>query len=657
MSALPPLLLALLATPPVGIGPDLSATARPVAAPVVDVTVFEERARVRRRATLDAPAGVSAWRLPDLPGAVAPSAVRATLEAPARLLRVEAAPVERERFPRAETQRLVDALDALLDAEELDRAERVVVEGRLRFWANVAPEKPVAEAARDGRPAAPFAVDAWSKVVDALAAERIALRTRLAALDEAARARAIEREALRRELQALDLGGLVSSQVEVVVVVDAPRAARLTLTLEYAVSGTRWRPAYELRFFADEGRAELTSYGTLAQATGEAWTDVELGLSTARPDVDATLPKLLTWTLGEAREWRPVVLPRAPLALPPDYPPPSPSVTRAETAEAAASARLLARAQAWLQGDLVGEARGSRGPSASGSAPRAAPAPPPMSRTAEPSRKMAEAPMAPPAEVLEAYADEAAGAAAMAPQVSTISSNTAPATRVGLFEPPPPPLPWLPPDCPAALTGGLDHVYRTPTRVDVAPDGQEHRFPLARESLPVEVFYEATPSLAPHAFLRATVTNRSPRPILGGPVGIFVAGGFAGDGQLETTGPGGVLRLPVGADEDVRTERRVLVETRREGVFSKDDLTTYRVEIDVQSAKKRPIRVVVREPLPATANEKIEVRDARVEPKADPSNDDPRIVTWSVDVAPGKVERLALTYTVRRPADYQLFQR
>jgi hypothetical protein len=168
--------------------------------------------------------------------------------------------------------------------------------------------------------------------------------------------------------------------------VDAPRAGKLALTLDYAVSGTRWRPAYELRFFADEGRAELTSYGTLAQATGEAWADVELGLSTARPDVDAALPKLLTWTLGEAKEWRPIVRPRAPREAPPGYPPPTPSITRAETAEAAAAARLLARAQAWMQGDLA----------ASGAAPPPPPAPPPRARAAAPSKKMAPAPMAPP---------------------------------------------------------------------------------------------------------------------------------------------------------------------------------------------------------------------------------------------------------------------
>jgi hypothetical protein len=77
----------------------------------------------------------------------------------------------------------------------------------------------------------------------------------------------------------------------------------------------------------------------------------------------------------------------------------------------------------------------------------------------------------------------------------------------------------------------------------------------------------------------------------------------------------------------------------------------------VQSGKKRPIRVVVREPLPSTGNEKIEVRDVRIEPKADPTFDDPGVVTWAVDVAPGKVAKLALTYTVRRPADFQLFQR
>src|SRR5262249_53430895 len=160
---------------------------------------------------------------------------------------------------------------------------------------------------------------------------------------------------------------------------------------------------------------------------------------------------------------------------------------------------------------------------------------------------------------------------------------------------------------PAVSGGGLDYVYASPTRATIPSTGQKLKVPLATETYPVETRYQATPSLATTAFLAATVQNKSDRPVLLGPATIFSGDELAGEGPLATTGPGGTIDFPLGADEDVKLLRTVIPSTDTKGFISKDDVTTYKVKIEIGNYKKRPIKMVVLEPLPRSRNKEIEV--------------------------------------------------
>ena len=108
----------------------------------------------------------------------------------------------------------------------------------------------------------------------------------------------------------------------------------------------------------------------------------------------------------------------------------------------------------------------------------------------------------------------------------------------------------------------------------------------AAQTFDAETVYEATPSLDTTAYVKARVKNGTGRPLLRGPTTIFVGGEFVGQGELQTTGPGGEIGFPLGADENVRLIRNVVPSTERKGVFSKDDVTTYAVELQVGNYKK-----------------------------------------------------------------------
>src|SRR5262245_19987642 len=100
--------------PEVVVGPAALEAARPLDAPIAEVTVYSDRARVRRRGSVTLEPGVAVVRLPELPGATLTDTIRLSAGG-ARVLRVEAAPIERERFAIDQARKLLDELDAVGD--------------------------------------------------------------------------------------------------------------------------------------------------------------------------------------------------------------------------------------------------------------------------------------------------------------------------------------------------------------------------------------------------------------------------------------------------------------------------------------------------------------------------------------------------------------
>jgi uncharacterized protein (TIGR02231 family) len=230
-------------------------------------------------------------------------------------------------------------------------------------------------------------------------------------------------------------------------------------------------------------------------------------------------------------------------------------------------------------------------------------------------------------------------------------------TSLGLFEPTFYQAPhFSDPMLPAMVAGGLDYVYDCPTRTSIPSTGQQLRVPLSVDNYPVDTMYEATPSLMKTAFLKAVVENRGERPILAGPANIFVGGDFSGQGNLETTGKGGLIHLPLGADEDIRILRQVVPQTETEGLISKDDITTYVTTIEIGNYKKRTITLWVTDQIPKTRNEKIEIEKGSMKPKPTEGPDADGIMRWKLVIPAKKNKTIQFSYQIERPENWQLTQ-
>jgi uncharacterized protein (TIGR02231 family) len=220
---------------------------------------------------------------------------------------------------------------------------------------------------------------------------------------------------------------------------------------------------------------------------------------------------------------------------------------------------------------------------------------------------------------------------------------------------------WVPPrfsdpNLPAVVAGGLDYIYSCPTKMSIPSTGEKIAVPLSMESYPAVVFYEATPSLKATANLKAEVENRGKRPIQGGSVNIFMGPDFSGQGRLATTGPGGKLPLPLGADEDIRLKRTVVPKTVTEGVFSKEEVTDYKVTIEVGNYKRRRVRIAIIDQVPKSGHEDIEIEKGSLKPKPVKGPDVDGIIRWELDIPAGKTRKIEFSYRIERPENWQLHQ-
>ncbi|KAG9049796.1 hypothetical protein FS837_009096 [Tulasnella sp. UAMH 9824] len=121
-------------------------------------------------------------------------------------------------------------------------------------------------------------------------------------------------------------------QTKVTVVVLAQQKGKAELSLRYMVNGASWTPIYDLRAKISHAQGEsskitLQYKASISQKTGEDWTDVALTLSTAAPQLGATIPTLTPYKIGRPRppppppmmaHAAPIMMARMAAALPDD---------------------------------------------------------------------------------------------------------------------------------------------------------------------------------------------------------------------------------------------------------------------------------------------------------------------------------------------------
>ncbi len=260
-------------------------------APIVAVTVFIDRGRITRRGNIHLSAGEHTLVIPNIPNTLDPESIRATGRGVGiRILGVDLVIRYVSETPDVDAKTLEKQLldlqdkEAALNDHDTAECDRIKLLESLRDSSGARFAKTLATGKTS--------IDSFKPIAQYLTDE-------LNAVYERRRAIAVQKRELAREIEAaknrLDQAGATTSTTwhDVEVAVEATAEADIELEVVYAVSDCSWAPLYDARLV--DNQVTLTYLAEVTQESGEDWPAVELSLSTARPAMRMTLPKLAPW--------------------------------------------------------------------------------------------------------------------------------------------------------------------------------------------------------------------------------------------------------------------------------------------------------------------------------------------------------------------------
>ena len=280
--------------------------------PVVAVMVMEDRAQITRRASVELPGDTSHVTVRPVTPLIADRTLRCRVRPDAEPLADDPSPrlidcrVRRRYLVRSARPESSQELDQAIDAQADDyraAGDALQIDFHERELLKLASEA-VARQIRDRLVVGAFesrSPDDVARVFE----RRGELEARILAeqwkQDE-------RRERIRRLVDEKRLALTPSAHYEATITAElwVPRPGRYTVEWMYVVPCALWRPTYtaELRTRDPAGascRVRWQSAGTVWQATGEDWLNVQLACSTARPALGAEAP-LLSDDLLRSRE-------------------------------------------------------------------------------------------------------------------------------------------------------------------------------------------------------------------------------------------------------------------------------------------------------------------------------------------------------------------
>jgi hypothetical protein len=273
-------------------GGSAGAPAIDAASRVAAVTVFRDRARVTREATLELPAGEHRVRFARLPMVLDPDSARIAGHGDARVVilslelrqEVEEPPEDEDLGVVQEELRRLGRDQALAQARgaSLDFLHGLVVS-----WAGS-----VTSASSAGSNARLDIAD-WAR-----AWQFVSERLDVLATEKQNVAEAIETAQREIALRRGRIDDTASTRRSTVWVADAmvsvEQKTRATLALTYLSPDAAWEPSYDVRLSPAASKLTLAAFARVHQATGEDWTGVQVTLSSTQPLTGLDLPRLTT---------------------------------------------------------------------------------------------------------------------------------------------------------------------------------------------------------------------------------------------------------------------------------------------------------------------------------------------------------------------------
>jgi uncharacterized protein (TIGR02231 family) len=264
------------------------------------VTVYPTGAEIARLAKVSLDRGSQVILISDLPARAVASSIRVEGKATGKLdiasvdSRRVFVPHTDEAVAASERKRIEDAIEKLRDDKAGMQAAVEAAEAQKTLLGNLA-QLPMHPAPAGAAAAPPD----WGALLGIIG-ERFAEAQR-GVLATQVKIREIDRKIKDLEGSLASLAPTQDERTEVKIFVNAETALESEIAIRYQIGAASWVPFYDARLAtgtkAQPPKLLLERRASIQQKSGEAWDDVALSLSTARPSAGTAAPDLNTITV------------------------------------------------------------------------------------------------------------------------------------------------------------------------------------------------------------------------------------------------------------------------------------------------------------------------------------------------------------------------
>jgi len=255
---------------------------------ITSVTVYADRAQITRSATTYLTKGEHKILFEELPQSIEQNSIQANGKGNAILRDVT---FKTEQFAQItdETKKaLNDELLELQDTKNTYNDQKTQAQDEKRVVKDILTKLTTTTEETKNMELDP---EKWIKMVEFYRTKQKTLDAEIRETDKLVRNINAEIDRVNREIrEAGQQAYKYKNMVEVLV--DMQKEGNLKLDLSYIVYGPTWTPIYDLRVDSENKTMNLTYKSNIFQTTGEDWNNVDLKLSTAKPNMSAQPPEL-----------------------------------------------------------------------------------------------------------------------------------------------------------------------------------------------------------------------------------------------------------------------------------------------------------------------------------------------------------------------------
>jgi len=255
-------------------------------AKIQSVTVYADRAMLRKEASFTARRGETIARLTGITPHLVDESVQVSLtgNAGVRISDVKVEKTHLQKTNREKVQKLQAALEALNEQIKARSNEIAVINSAGDFLKRVTPFSTTQKASSAD-------VEGHARFLEKALAGNY---ERTAKIENGLKKLQEEKKSVDNEIKALN--GTQDASKSIVVYLQSSEEVRdVTLAVSYIATKAGWSPHYDMRADSTAAKVDVNWFAVIRQSTGEDWKDAQVEISTAKPFVYGNPPELEPW--------------------------------------------------------------------------------------------------------------------------------------------------------------------------------------------------------------------------------------------------------------------------------------------------------------------------------------------------------------------------